>query len=520
MPPYNPLFGHLLEVQSVLSKIPSDAHPLYLPDQLRRKYPNMGRVFYLDMWPFSTPILFAESPSAAYQLIQEHQHPKADPVLKFMYPLTKNKDLVTMEGQPWKDWRAVLNPGFSASHLIKLVPRLLKAVHTYSDILAEHAQAKDMFFLERITIGMTMDIIGIVTLYAKPETVRLKSLLTITRDTHFNAQRSDNDFVSALREQILWLPAGSQLNPLQRLNPLRPFAQWYYNRRMDRYLSREIDNYFTSLRELDHKSEPSDDKPNAIISLALDKYLEKQPAPASVSTLDASFKQSAIYQMKGLILAGHGTTSNTLCFIYHLLSTNPSSLQRIREEHNDVLGSDTDKTSSVIIERPHILNQLPYTLAVIKESLRLYPADSSPRRGDIGFSLTADDGQYPTEGCMVWTVHQALHRDPQYWPQPDSFIPERWLTTENDPLHPVKGAWRPFEFGPRNCIGQELSVLEMKLALVMTIRKFDFSARFEEWDEIHRRSGPKSVNGERAYHSLDGTSRPRNGFPCRVTLRG
>lgn len=348
----------------------------------------------------------------------------------------------------------------------------------------------------------------------------LKSLLTITRNTHFNAQRSDNDFVSALREQILWLPSGSQLNPLQRLNPLRPFAQWYYNRRMDRYLSREIDNCFTSHRELDHKNGSSGNKSNAIISLALDKYFEKQPASASVSKMDASFKESAIYQMKGLILAGHGTTSNTLCFIYHLLSTNPSSLQRVREEHDNVLGSDTDKTSSVIVGRPHILNQLSYTLAVIKESLRLFPADSSPRRGGIGFSLTEDDRQYPTEGCMVWTVHQALHRDPRYWPQPDTFIPERWLTTEDDPLHPVKGAWRPFEFGPRNCIGQELSVLEMKLALVMTIRKYDFSARFEEWEEICRRSGPKTVNGERAYHSLDGTSRPRNGFPCRVTLRG
>lgn len=185
-----------------------------------------------------------------------------------------------------------------------------------------------------------------------------------------------------------------------------------------------------------------------------------------------------------------------------------------------MLGSDTNKTTSVIIGRPHILNQLPYTLAVIKESLRLFPADSSPRRGDIGFSLTEDDRQYPTEGCMVWTVHQALHRDPRYWPQPDTFIPERWLTRKDDPLHPVKGAWRPFEFGPRNCIGQELSVLEMKLALVMTIRRFDFSARFEEWEEMHRRSGPTTVNGDRAYSSLDGTSRPRNGFPCRITLRG
>lgn len=82
-----------------------------------------------------------------------------------MYPLTKDNDLVTMEGQPWKDWRAMFNPGFSANYLIKFVPRVLEAVSIYSDILDEHALAKDMFHLERVTICMTMDIIGLVTLY-------------------------------------------------------------------------------------------------------------------------------------------------------------------------------------------------------------------------------------------------------------------------------------------------------------------------------------------------------------------
>lgn len=63
-------------------------------------------------------------------------------------------------------------------------------------------------------------------------------------------------------------------------------------------------------------------------------------------------------------------------------------------------------------------------------------------------------------------------------------------------------------------------MLEMKLTLAMTIRKFDFSARFEEWEQINRRKGPKTINGESAYQILDGTNRPRNGFPCRVTMRG
>ena len=289
---------------------------------------------------------------------------------------------------------------------------------------------------------------------------------------------------------------------------------------MDQYLSREIDNCFASHSGVDHKNELSSRKPKTIIGLALDKYIQTRPASETLSSLNATFKNFAISQMKGLILAGHGTTANSLCFIYYLLSTNPLTLQRIREEHNDILGVDVDQTSLIITERPHILNQLPYTLAVIKETLRLFPADSSPRRGDAESSLIEAGRQYPTDGCVVWTLIPAIHRDPRYWPQPDSFIPERWLTAEDDPLHPVKGAWRAFEFGPRNCIGQELAMLEMKLALAMTVRKFDFSARFEEWEQTTRKKGPKTVNGESAYQTFDGTTRPRDGFPCRVTVRG
>ena len=288
---------------------------------------------------------------------------------------------------------------------------------------------------------------------------------------------------------------------------------------MDKYLSREIGNCLDSHKNNCLQNASGGNKPTTIFGLALDKYFEEQPVSETAGNLDKTFKKFAISQMKGLILAGHGTTANTICFIYYLLFANPSSLQRVREEYDHVFGKDLDGTSSRIIQEPHLLNQLPYTLAVIKETLRLYPADSSPRRGDAEFSLMENGRQYPTEVTMVWTLLQAIHRDPQYWPQADSFLPDRWLVPKDHLLYPVKGAWRAFELGPRNCIGQELAILEMKLALALTIRKFDFTPSFREWERIHRK-GPNTLNGEIAYQTLDGTNRPRNGFPCRVAVRG
>ena len=165
MPPHHPVFGHLLVAKDVMSKLPSNAHPQYLPGQVRRKYSDVGPVFYLDMWPFSLPILVVASPSAAYQLTQEHSQPKAEGLRNYMRPLTENNDLVTMEGQMWKDWRNVYNPGFSASHLITLVPEILHEISTFSEILREMVRKGDMFSLEDVTVNMTMDIIGRVGLW-------------------------------------------------------------------------------------------------------------------------------------------------------------------------------------------------------------------------------------------------------------------------------------------------------------------------------------------------------------------
>lgn len=335
--------------------------------------------------------------------------------------------------------------------------------------------------------------------------------------THFNAQRSEHEFVSAFRKQIRWLSFGAQFNPIQRYNPLRPLAHWYYNRRTNGYISRELDNRFAYHHRGGEAEGGKRHKSKTVIDLALDKYLEEQRVPQAMDSMDPTFKKFAISQMKVFILAGHDTTSSTLCYMYYLLSITPSALERIRAEHDEVLGTDLTQVQSMIIDNPHILNRLSYTLAVIKETLRLFPPASSIRQGDHGFSLTDGAQQYPTECCNVWSLHQLIQREPLYWPQPDTFLPERWLVSSDDPLYPVKGAYRPFEFGPRNCIGQELAMLEIKLVMAMTIREFNITTTFQEFEQVNGIKGPCTVNGEIAYQIMDGTNRPRDGFPCRIT---
>ena len=339
----------------------------------------------------------------------------------------------------------------------------------------------------------------------------------VCRDTHLNAQRKESNFVSALRNQIRWLSFGDEANLFERYHPLRPIMRWWNDRQMVRYISRELNLRFQGNRWRTEMIKKNGSKP--IIDLALDSYLAEQARDSSSDTMDTTFQDFAISQLRTFMFAGHDSTGSTICYAFHLLSAYPSTRRLLIAEHNRILGPEYNEAGARISESPHLLNELPYTLAVIKETLRLYPPASSTRGGEPGYCVQGLDGlQYPTDGFFVWSNAYAIHRDPNYWPEPDNFLPERWLAKDGDRLYPLKGTYRPFEFGPRNCIGQELAMLELKIVLIMTAREFDIQSVYDEWDRLNPRNGAKTVNGDRAYQILSGSAHPCDGFPCRVSL--
>lgn len=344
------------------------------------------------------------------------------------------------------------------------------------------------------------------------------------RDTHLEYQTRDSWFPKALRGLIEWTSFGSELNPFNRYNPLRPFMLAYYGREIDRVLDAELDKRFAERRTFFNPTHNSKDemKPServkSVIALALDAYAAEEKL--NNAAIDPTFKHYARAQIRLFLFAGHDTTSSTMVYTIHMLSQHPECLSRIRAEHDAVFGPG-DEVGERLSTDPSLLNQLPYTTACIKEALRLYPPASSLRVGGPDTILIDEDGtRYPTEGCNVWAIHLAIQRNPQYWPSADSFIPDRWLVGPDDPLHPPKGGWRPFEFGPRNCIGQTLAMAEIKIMLAMAVRDFDFGPAYDEWDALHP---PRHINtalGSRAYQveGGGGGAHAVNRYPCRVRM--
>ena len=257
-----------------------------------------------------------------------------------------------------------------------------------------------------------------------------------------------------------------------------------------------------------------------ITGLAIEAYLKENGdiinAAPKDGLFDADFLSIVLAQIKIFLVTGHDTTASTLCYLYYCLHRYPAVADRVRAEHDAVLGTDPSTAATVLAGDPSILHRLIYTNAVIKETLRLYPPAATLRAGTRNLELVHPETRqrFSTEGFTLLAASQTAHRHPAYWPQPDTFLPERWLARDGDRLHPRKDAWRPFELGPRNCIGQELAMAELKLILALTVREVDVIPAYSD-------AAPR-LFGEVAYQIYDPdeiNNRPKGGMPVRVKLR-
>ena len=223
----------------------------------------------------------------------------------------------------------------------------------------------------------------------------------------------------------------------------------------------------------------------SVIDLVLEGYLAHT---ASIhdhpKRMDTTFKALAASQIKQFLFFDHETTSCTICYIFHLLSRNRAAVDRLRVEYANTFGHQLNEQelATLLCEQPHFLDQLPFTVAVINETLRLFPSVSSTRAGEPGYSVVnVRRHQCSTEGYLVWYIRQAKLRDPAYWPEPNTFLPERWLIPYGDSLHPIKETWRALEHGPRHCSGQELAMVEMKIVMIMVLSLYDIHDAYDGW---------------------------------------
>lgn len=330
-----------------------------------------------------------------------------------------------------------------------------------------------------------------------------------------NSQRSSNELVDAFRAQLHFLSSSNTWsNPFAGINPIQQYSIYKNSRVIDRCIGDELDRRFAKSAD---NVNGTHSRKKSMLDVALDTYNSEirglsNPNEKDGRTMDASFRQSAIDQIRTFVFAGHDTISTTVSMIFYFLSRNPSVRQKAIEELDALFGHSLDMTAQKIREDPYVLNKIPYCTGIMKETLRLFPPANTVRVGNENVWITDPEtgSKYPTEpvkDTVVWPDSYVLGRDPRYFPEPLKFIPERY--NADSPFPPIpNGAWRAFERGPRNCIGSEFGSLEIKAIMALTLRDFDFVPVYPE--------GAPMVDGEACYQMLFGSAKPKGSVPGRV----
>jgi cytochrome P450 family 4 len=160
---------------------------------------------------------------------------------------------------------------------------------------------------------------------------------------------------------------------------------------------------------------------------------------------------------------GHDTTAVALSFALMLIAGHKSVQEQIVQEMGEVLGDIRKKPSY------NDLQEMKYLERCVKEALRLYPSVHYMSR-KLGEDLVTHTGERLVKNSIVNLHIYDLHHNPDIYPDPEKFDPDRFLPENCQNRHPF--AYLPFSAGPRNCIGQRFAMLELKAAICGILANF------------------------------------------------
>lgn len=265
------------------------------------------------------------------------------------------------------------------------------------------------------------------------------------------------------------------LQPFREYLPLLP-EWWLYHWRMHK-----LNSFIISLlrkRHADRKCQASKHGTSKVGEGGdiLDRIMDSvEDSEGSWST---ALEQQLCYEIKTFLLAGHETTAETLTWSLYELTRDEKSHAAVLKEANETFGSGETEPSR------DACDAMPYTLAVLKETLRKYSVVPVVVR----VALKDDDdfcGFKVPCGARVMCSISGTH---DLYKEPEMFRPERFMP--GGEYEQFGEAERPYMFvpfiqGPRNCLGQHLALLEARVVLALLVKRFRFRPVDPDAGETH-----------------------------------
>ncbi|XP_063283848.1 cytochrome P450 4B1-like [Pelobates fuscus] len=376
--------------------------------------------------------------------ILSRQDPKDNFAYYFITPWI-GKGLLVLSGQKWFQHRRLLTPGFHYDVLkpyVKLMGDCTKVMLGKWERLVPENKPIELFHFVSL---MTLDTI-------------MKCAFSYQSDCQNN---SENAYIKAVYE-------------LSYLVDHR-FRCFPYHNDLIYYLSPHGLRFRRALKVAHQHTEKVIKQRKE--SLKYEKELEKIQQKRHLDFLDILLcakdengqglsDEDLRAEVDTFMFEGHDTTASGISWILYCMAKYPEHQQKCREEIREVLGDrDTVEWED--------LGKLTYTNLCIKESLRLYPPVPGVAR-QLAQPITFHDGRSLPKGTVVLLSFYAMNRSSRLWRDPEVFDPLRFSPENTTDRHSY--AFLPFSAGSRNCIGQNFAMNEMKVAVALTLQRFDLTS--------------------------------------------
>ncbi|XP_054166543.1 cytochrome P450 3A8-like [Oppia nitens] len=367
-------------------------------------------------------------------------------------------------GDDWKRVRSVITPAFTSGKLKTMMGNISDICDTFVTTISKYSNTGQTVDMRKYFGGFAMDVIGACAYGVTVDAINNPDHpIVVNAKKIFSENSSWSNAVS-----VLCPPLARFLN----LEPFQPEGILYFERLAEKIIAeRKAENKNgKSIKRMDFiqlmiDSETTDN-PNSDYS-----YNKNDNNINSIHTtndnttkLTTSWwltKDEMIAQGITFFIAAYDTTSASLTHCIYYLAKYNDCQEKLYEELRGL------KSDEYTFER---LSELRYLNACIDETLRIAPPLANFQRecnqdyklGNTGITIPA--------GTTVEIQPLTIHRDPDFFYDPDEYIPERFL----NPTHP-SNAYMPFGGGPRACLGNRFALNEMRMCIAKLISKYEFT---------------------------------------------
>jgi cytochrome P450 len=370
-----------------------------------------GRFFGRSSFILNTP------DAIKHVLVDNYENYRRTPGgIRVLRPML-GEGLLIAEGKAWKHQRRTLAPAFTPRAVNMLIPHMVAVAD--ETVVKLKPQCDHPVDLREIMQLMTLDIAG-------------RTMFSFEMGRHGATLR---EFVFEYGTRLASPHLLDLVLPLSWPTP-RDFARARFRKRWTAFVAQ-------LMAERRAAGKSGDAPPQDLFDLM---------GAARDPETGAGFSDEQLAdEVATMILAGHETTATALFWALYLLALDTESQEKLAREAQVAEGTSEPE-------------RLPFTRAVIDESLRLYPPAFLIARAAAG---TDEVASYPVRrGDVVLIAPWLLHRHEKLWRAPNAFLPERFMPGE---APPERFAYLPFGAGARVCIGAHFALVEATLALARLV---------------------------------------------------